>query len=317
MWTVYETCHYVLDPSLADNSSKKPIKIAAFDVDWTLTYGECHLFPRLADDIHLLPNRLEVLEKLVKKGYILVAFTNQSSRSTKEDKIKQQRMETLLEKVHGLSLFMATRKGDGYRKPEKGMWNVMTSLLKRPIDMEASFFCGDALGRPGDFSDSDRGFGEASGLKVVEPEELFGTFDPASLTALLVKPKTLVLFVGAPGTGKSSLYREALEPKGFVHLNQDTLKTKAKVHGAFIKAVNGGQSICLDATHPKWCDRDYYYSAAMSQDYDIITLYFVRDGRRWNSLRDKPVSTMAYHVFFKYLDPPVPDYTPGTLLRVW
>ena len=34
--------------------------------------------------------------------------------------------------------------------------------------------CGDAAGRPDDFSDSDRAFAVATGLKFFTPEQLFG-----------------------------------------------------------------------------------------------------------------------------------------------
>ena len=39
-----------------------------------------------------------------------------------------------------------------------------------------SFYCGDAAGRPKDFSDSDRGFAQAAGLRFFTPEELFHDF---------------------------------------------------------------------------------------------------------------------------------------------
>jgi len=36
---------------------KKSEFIAAFDLDWTLTYNEKHLYPKEVDDIYIFPNR--------------------------------------------------------------------------------------------------------------------------------------------------------------------------------------------------------------------------------------------------------------------
>ena len=54
--------------------------LACFDIDWTLTYSQRHLFPKEKDDIFLLPGRKELLVELIKKGYTIVLFTNQSTK---------------------------------------------------------------------------------------------------------------------------------------------------------------------------------------------------------------------------------------------
>ena len=41
------------------------------------------------------------------------------------------------------------------------------------IDKSESFFVGDALGRKGDWSDSDKVFAENIGIKYISPEEMF------------------------------------------------------------------------------------------------------------------------------------------------
>ena len=35
--------------------------VVAFDLDWTLTYNEKHLYPKEVDDIYIFPNRKKVL----------------------------------------------------------------------------------------------------------------------------------------------------------------------------------------------------------------------------------------------------------------
>lgn len=58
------------------------------------------------------------------------------------------------------------------RKPNVGMWEA----LKKDFSMdsfEKCFFVGDAAGRKGDFSDSDKKFAENAGLRFLTPEEFF------------------------------------------------------------------------------------------------------------------------------------------------
>lgn len=64
---------------------KKSDLIASFDLDWTLTYNEKHLYPKETDDIYIFPNRKQILEKLIEDGYNIVIFTNQFAKSKKRN----------------------------------------------------------------------------------------------------------------------------------------------------------------------------------------------------------------------------------------
>ena len=56
-----------------------------------------------------------------------------------------------------------------YRKPEIGAWNY----FKSGNNVTYAFFCGDALGRHGDWNNSDLEFAENAGIEIQEPEKLF------------------------------------------------------------------------------------------------------------------------------------------------
>jgi bifunctional polynucleotide phosphatase/kinase len=61
--------------------------------------------------------------------------------------------------------------GEKLRKPHAGLWRLVEQRF-RPS--RASFFCGDAAGRPGDFAATDYGFALAAGVSFVTPEVIFG-----------------------------------------------------------------------------------------------------------------------------------------------
>ena len=78
-------------------------------------------------------------------------------------------------------VFLAATVSDKYRKPATGMWDFCkdTVFAEFTIDLKASFYCGDAAGRPKtamrpkDFSDTDIKFAANIGLTFHTPEELF------------------------------------------------------------------------------------------------------------------------------------------------
>jgi bifunctional polynucleotide phosphatase/kinase len=59
-----------------------------------------------------------------------------------------------------------------------------------------------------------------------------------------------VLFVGYPAMGKTTLYKRHFEPAGYGHINQDTLKTKAKCLNAVEAALKDGRSVVVGAFSP-------------------------------------------------------------------
>ena len=276
--------------------------VAAFDIDWTLTYTENKLFPHTTspDDIHLLPNRKEELLMLFKKGYSIVLFTNQLvSPAKRKDRI--QRITNLLEKL-GVPcyVFIATGK-DHYRKPNIGMWQKFNEFL--PIPIEYSFYVGDALGRPQDFSNSDKEFANNIGIPYYSPESFF----PQDNIEFPLS-KTMVITVGMPGSGKSSYIDQNLVPLGYHHLSRDKIGgNKNKFISIINKTVLLGVNLVIDATNPKLSDRETYYEIANQFGYDIIVLYFVRNGFEWNKLRKKQVPAVVYHTYFKNLEAPQKD----------
>lgn len=97
-------------------------------------------------------------------SYHIVVFTNQAG--LKEPKKESAKLTVFKLKVSAiltvldvpLHLYAATIK-NRFRKPQTGMWTEMIDdldLHHYGVDLKGSYLVGDAAGREGDFSDSDR-----------------------------------------------------------------------------------------------------------------------------------------------------------------
>lgn len=282
--------------------------IAAFDLDWTLTYNEKHLFPKEVDDIKIFPNRRKVLEDIFKIGYNIVIFTNQKSRTKDEKERKVRRITTFIKELKLPVFVYISTADDNYRKPNTGMWN----LFSKGKNIKNVIFVGDAIGRLQDFSDSDKVFAEnINASKIYSPEDFFGK----SPIPLFENKKEIVIFVGMPGSGKSSYYNEYLSEH--INIEQDKLVTKQKVLKKLNESLKTGKSIVINATNPSQENREEFYQKALEHNYKIKVLYFIINGTGFNKLRDKPVPTIVYHIYFKKLDPPTVENTPGELFYIY
>jgi len=286
--------------------------IAAFDLDWTIIRTVRGRFPKDADDWAFLPNRLSVLKSYRDAGYTIVIFTNQGYTGA-----KLQSALTRINNVNdafskdGISawVFVSTLK-DNYRKPEIGMWTVFEQYMthyQKVINKEASFYIGDAAGRPGDFENTDLLFANNIGIPFFVPEQIF----PEN-TVEIPNTQTMFIFVGMPGSGKTSFYNQHLQPRGWIHANQDILKTQPKMIKTVREALQAGKSVAIDATNGTIDKRKQYIMMAFEFKVPTLIIYFVSNGYERNKLRQKPVPDIAYNVYYKNLVEPDPniDHVP-------
>lgn len=183
-WKAYGTVIFLEnDDGLHDSN-----KIAAFDFDGCL--ANTNVKRTGADAWSLMyPSIPDKLRSLYNDGYKLVIFTNESNidRWVKKRQVavdsKIGRLTNFINCVNvPMQVFIAcglSKPRDGvadvYRKPEPGMWHIMEQHFNSgiSIDMEQSFYVGDAAGRVKDHSDADIKFAQAVGLKFYVPEEYF------------------------------------------------------------------------------------------------------------------------------------------------
>ena len=175
-----------------------PAKLACFDFDETLVKTKSGgTIPKGADDWKPWgPKVLLKLQELHDEGFRLAVFSNQGGVKGKVDgkaaALRMERLDNFMRRAHetevkkggpklsfGLLACLAVRLEDTrFRKPEPGMWDFAEAQTltggASSVDKRASFFCGDAAGRAGDFSDTDLGFAKRTRLAFKLPEDVFG-----------------------------------------------------------------------------------------------------------------------------------------------
>lgn len=184
-WNAFKTIIFLEQDDGLLNSNK----IAAFDFDGCLVKTSVK---RVGADAWSLmyPSVPDKLQSLYNDGFKLVIFTNESNieRWKKKRQVavdsKIGRLNNFIKRVNvPIQIFIACGLGessiqaaDPFRKPKPGMWHVMEKHFNSgiSIDMDQSFYVGDAAGRENDHSDADIKFAEAIGLKFFVPEEYFG-----------------------------------------------------------------------------------------------------------------------------------------------
>lgn len=316
--------------------------IAAFDMDGTLIKPKSGLrFPKDDDDWELLFSNIKnKFKEKQDQNYKIVIFTNQS-RIEKSDFKRlgfQRKIENIVKRIGiPIQVFIATGQSI-YRKPVPGMWYVLTQEKNGGIevDMEKSFFVGDAAGRgknwavkkPKDHSLADRLFAANAGLKFYTPEEFFlgaksipynpPRFDPKTIaTTDFIVPisgqKEVILMVGCPGSGKSFFSENFLVSKGYVRVNRDKLGSWQKCIKVMEEALSAGKKVVIDNTNPNIESRKKYIESA--KKFNVQCRCFVmkietahaKHNNKFRELTDKShlkISDIIINSYFKQFEEP-------------
>ena len=270
-----------------------------------------------------MPAKLETLHK---EGWTVALISNQSEWKTKpaiEKKVTS--ILTALGKANGWTpwalLSITDRKDREFRKPGRGLYDVLKAEIKVPIT--ETVMVGDAVGPdasypPYQWSDADRGFAAAIGATFQNPMEAFGTSPGVPHRD---GKQELVILMGPPGSGKSRT-GSTFKAAGYVHVEQDLLANKAATLKAVVAALKAGKSVVVDATHGSEENRAPYKAAAAAAKIPYRILWHIRDGQPFNKLRPKKdsgaavtlaegehyqVPAVAYGVYTKYFVEPTDD----------
>jgi len=259
------------------------------------------------------------------QGGILKGKTPLSDISDKIDEI-QKKLDI------PLTAFILA-KDDCNRKPCTGAWDLFCKKYNGglEVDLKESLFIGDAAGRPKtkerkkDFNNSDLKYALNIGCGFQTPEKFFLGFSDSDVPTtfefdprkLGVSPKPrgfdviqdleVMIFVGAPGSGKSTVSKTVFG--SYAHVNRDTLKTKEKCIAAAEQALRSKRNVVIDNQNKSPEDRKPFIELARKHGAKVRAVYFdvpkdfcfhANDYRAiyGTEKRDK-VPPMIIHAFYK------------------
>ncbi|KAI0086680.1 PNK3P-domain-containing protein [Irpex rosettiformis] len=314
---VEKTAFCWITPAIGPNKSclhgvhlepKATNRIAAFDLDGCLVESSFVKGRNVKCDKDKAPSFTwwrpgvpKKLKQIYGEGYSIIIVTNQNLRGKNATSNWKKKIPAIAASIPNVPFHIyAAIEKDGYRKPMPGMWYEIQRLFEEQgvsIDLDRSFFVGDAAGRKGDHSSSDRKWALNVGIPFSTPEEYFlglksaeytlPGFDVTSLaqnvppimptsTPLIPEPPTteVVLFVGYPAMGKSTFYTRNFQSAGYVHVNQDALRTKEKCVKAVEEALEDGKSCVVDNTNRDKATRKLYIQLARKFNVPVRCIHF-------------------------------------------
>jgi bifunctional polynucleotide phosphatase/kinase len=298
-WQNLDGSVYFID-NTEDNPASRS-QLACYDLDGTLIQprNPANEFSEGPDDWVFRPGMQEQVTEKQAAGILILIFTNQARKALRHVTLK--RLENVITALGPCGIFAATAR-DKYRKPEIGMWQLAIDTYNLEPDLAVSFFCGDASGLSGSFSDADAGFAKTVGLPYILPLGYCADVSSSSgeeRKVAEVEPseeQELVLLVGPPASGKSTLARERFP--SYIIASKDLQKTKdlAVARTALLE----GQSVVVDNTNPSVEARAPYL--ALAKELGIPTRIIVlstplAECKRLNEGRERRVSSVVYNIY--------------------
>lgn len=324
-------------------------KIAAFDLDGTLVGSIREQFT-LADHI------LEKLREL-SRTHELVIFSNQAPPHPLDLPQRFGALLAIFEKERiPISAFLALQK-DNFRKPEIGMWVLFSQLYntalsegvqpmeisdaKAPSQILEVSYTGDAAGRQGPFyfdhSNSDAEFATNLNnwrwlqLLVAEAQKKQLVVAPPASKITFFTPEVrfpfdfqqlasydLVLLIGYPASGKSTLAHRLQEELKFTVVSRDDpeYKTMVRCAKATKALLEQGKKVVIDNLNTTREARSTFLdlvrtsSTQFKQRHSAAALDMnvpMLEAMTRNGRREKPVANVVIYTFRKNYQPPTTE----------
>jgi len=315
--------------------------LAMFDLDQTLIKPKINktAIRPYTEFVYLSPNVINKLIEFNNNGYQLVIISNQKvlkKDSERQDWIKKinKIYSDLTENVKCELIVFASLLDDKYRKPRSGVLEFI-----QPNNL--SFYCGDALARPSDFSECDIKFAINIGVKCYSPEYIWNGVAIDNDTIYINYPilknllyykafqypltglqtdnnKEMILMVGLQASGKSLLAKwikkqNANKPYEIVSL--DIEKTIQKCIKKTENLCMGWYNIILDNTNPTQEARKRFIDIAKKYNYivKVIEIQYSFEHSMHNNYyrsikHNLPlVPNVALYKYIKYYEVPNKD----------
>ena len=246
---------------------KEKKSLAIFDVDWTIIKPKNgNTFPKNREDWQWLRDSVpKILKKYNREKFRIVFLTDQS-KPWKIDMIKD-----VIKELNIPIICLIALNKELY-KPNP---NVFLETFQNKYDKNNSFYVGDAAGREGDWSDKDKITASKLEVKFYTPEEIFPLPKQKKLIKqqkLAKKEKEVVIMIGYPGSGKTTIIKNHFETNGYVRIDGDSLKTPIKMIKEAEKHISN-KSVIFDATNGTKEKREYFINFAKSKGLPVRCIW--------------------------------------------
>ena len=257
---------------------KRGTRFAIFDVDWTIIKPkEGRKFPQNVDDWQWLrPSVPETVRKFFVDGFDIVFLTDQSKPW------KVTMIENVI-KILDVDVTCLIAMNKAFHKPNPAFFleTFANGILNRDsildtdsiLNRDSSFFVGDAAGREGDWSRNDIDVAARIGVKFYVPEEVFPLVSKEEPALRGGVDREVLIMVGYPASGKTTVAREMQEKYGYVHIDGDVFKTGPKMVKEAEKYAGTTSSVIFDATNGTKERRKLYIDFAKKHNLKVRCLW--------------------------------------------
>lgn len=317
------------------NNFKYCTKIASFDLDGTIIVTlSKKKFPVSHNDWEFFLGAKEKLQSLSQNGYCLIIVSNQAGLRSEIQKTNWMlKLETIQQSLNLELLIFCSLTNNEFRKPLPMFFLTETFFPQKIYNdkSEVSFYCGDACGRIGDHANTDLKFAQNCGLNFFSPEMLFNKIH--QVIPEIVYPdinmyintksnfkfepsffKEIIIMVGYPASGKSTIANSIASTYNYVIANQDTLKTKSNCLKFVRQNLSANKSVVVDNTNRDKKTRNEWISLAKKYNYKVrcILITIKKDLAMHNNVyrnltEQKYISKIVYNTYNSQYEEPTLD----------
>lgn len=300
-WLNYED--FIIFPSKVNNNNNN--KILGFDLDGTIvSYKNCQSPKRLDTDQYnyqFLDLNMKDKIKHFSNEYNIVIITNQLN--IKRDKLLF--IQNIWIELECIPYIFIAHKKNIYRKPNITSIQILQQIFNLQVDIKKSFYCGDAIGLTSDYppyqwNNTDLLYCNNCGFNFIIPYQLF-SFPYEIATS------NFVIMMGNQGSGKTTYALNLEKNYSYRRFSQDEYGTLLNRYNEISHLLLNGINIVIDATFPSTEKRYPWVNLCVSLNKTITIVWCIRDGRPFNSKRNKPVPEIAYSQYAKNFNDPQYD----------
>ena len=280
-------------------------KYAIFDFDWTLVKPkEGRKFPINIDDWQYTRNSVYDVIQKYKLDHHIIIVTDQT-KLWKIDQIKLVMKDLQLETNTTVII------GGKIHKPDT---SYFLKIFPNFLDLDITFYVGDAAGRLGDWSDCDKQFAKNLNITFMIPEELFPLDEIHIPEIPISKNKEVIIMIGYPGSGKSTIAKKLCENNNYHIVSGDELKTASKMIKDAILNIKDNKSIIFDSTAGTKEKRGEFIKFAKKNNLPIRAIWVtttidisMERNKQRALITNKKIPDIVYYVYRKNFEEPTED----------